>query len=1115
MESKSLVTTAPESSTLLPAPIASVVSLVTRGSSLYLQLGTFIGGLAIDGVRVTTLTGLELSRAIIESVLVRAGKDISTRSTGEIGRVEAEGILERSIATLHSTITSISFAASTGFYISTAALEGATDLSQQLLRTLDGILGSTDSSRAIASIITLIRREFQNPATGKEGEKVSVSDLLMGICGLALLQRWSKRFTDHENTHGTVEEVVWDVVVLDDGRRADVAQNVSEPGLTRSEDSRNSVAFLDIRGNEVVGTIDCDSGEDLPEVSLRQQIMRSLPPDASVKIATSTTTTKMITVEITGTRPPRLSPPSGVEIVEEDTENEHEVSDSIVASNVSSISPAAPCYRAVYRITQDQQQDSNFDKSDTIVQSGGHEDNGVEISHAEDNHPLADLPAPPHEAISSSKLPLRSRKSGSNVLRTKEPPVTENNQAKSSTPKSLDEHRAPEKVTKKHISTSPAGSGSETLPLKTIAGNTVPTKKRLKTEIGAPKLEKKGSFRTAFRKGSVTTLSNLWNKEPASSEVISNKPVARPSRSAPILSSKSHLPVSQKHPSTGWHPLSPQRGNPNFFSSRDLGITTDTTSRSPSRSSYVSVHEQRHDSLLSTTDTYSIHSDGRPVSPTAYRTHLRAQSTLMRAVSEKSTGPTQPSPIKHHRRSKSFVPSIYTLKTNNSETSLVVAAQTPRAAFEDKQSLNNLRRTGSVDGLFPAHHIVRNVTRFIRFASASYGASFLRVMGIAASPTSPQEINTSHHHEHHSFSTHTQLPASTILLSSFVDPQGGSDSSGCTGTGIPMVHFVSLDHDSKAVILTCRGTLGFEDVLTDLTCDYDEMRHRGASYKVHKGIHASAKRLLTSSVLLTITAALEEFPDYGLVLCGHSLGGAVSALLAIMISEPSETGTAFVTAQPELPQLLLPSSDNAGTAPIQSHLPIGHSIHVYAYGPPSCLSPSLRLATRGLITTIVHNYDLVPYLSLGVLHDMQAVALAFKTDDSGAKREVKQRFWGGLCGSFKEKWNHGSQTAEEDGEEDQWAYAALKALRASMQSIKLVPPGEVFVVESMPVLRRDAGVTEGNWLGRPATRVVLRYVRDVEKRFGEVRFGGSMLLDHSPGRYEASLAVLRKGVLDT
>jgi hypothetical protein len=343
-----------------------------------------------------------------------------------------------------------------------------------------------------------------------------------------------------------------------------------------------------------------------------------------------------------------------------------------------------------------------------------------------------------------------------------------------------------------------------------------------------------------------------------------------------------------------------------------------------------------------------------------------------------------------------------------------------------------------------------------------------------------------------------------------------------------MVHFVSLDHESKAVVLTCRGTLGFEDVLTDMTCDYDTMSWRGRDYSVHKGIHASARRLLTSRVLVTIKAALEECPDYGLVLCGHSLGGGVTALLAILLSEPSPTGASFVTTSYTQfsPQLLLTSSTTQPSTapPAQLALPPGRSIHVYAYGPPATLSPSLRLATRGLITTIINGQDLVPHLSLGTLHDLQAVALAFKNDDSGAKGEVRNRVWSGLQGAFRDSWYQGLPPGGgfSGGEEDVWAHSALKALRASMLSAKLLPPGEVFVVESTPVLRREAFAKGGDdrgregggsGLGRPATRSVLRYVRDVERRFGEVRFGGSMLLDHSPGRYEASLAALGKGIL--
>ena len=86
--------------TLLPRPAASLVSWLTQYTSLSLRLGTFIGGVAIDGARATTLTGLELSRAVIEGILTKAGRDVAIRSSGERGKVEAESLLERSVRTL-------------------------------------------------------------------------------------------------------------------------------------------------------------------------------------------------------------------------------------------------------------------------------------------------------------------------------------------------------------------------------------------------------------------------------------------------------------------------------------------------------------------------------------------------------------------------------------------------------------------------------------------------------------------------------------------------------------------------------------------------------------------------------------------------------------------------------------------------------------------------------------------------------------------------------------------------------------------------------------------------------------------------------------------------------
>lgn len=90
-----------------------------------------------------------------------------------------------------------------------------------------------------------------------------------------------------------------------------------------------------------------------------------------------------------------------------------------------------------------------------------------------------------------------------------------------------------------------------------------------------------------------------------------------------------------------------------------------------------------------------------------------------------------------------------------------------------------------------------------------------------------------------------------------------------------------------------------------------------------------------------------------------------------------------------------------------------------------------------------------------------------------------------------------------------------------MRAPKLMPPGEVFVVETMRVLQREAFTAAPEFgtdgyprLGRPATRVQLRFVRDVDAFFGELRFASGMLSDHNPARYETSLAALARGVLD-
>ncbi|PKS13218.1 hypothetical protein jhhlp_000564 [Lomentospora prolificans] len=685
--------------TVLPRPFAQAVSLATRTTCLAIRASSTVGSYGFDAAKLASLSSLELGRSMVEGILSRAGSQVLSRSKTELSRDETESILESSLANLHRAMSKAVFWTAAGFELTGSTFSIASGVSQLVLSTLDQFFGSTDSSRAIASIITLIRREFQNPATGADGERVGVTDLVIGLCALAILQRSCRKSVNLENERLGHLETVWDVVVLRDGERVDIQDSdhapIDKPNLVlHTSPPVNSAVMHSIGQHGSTGEGEdegssCDE-ENMPEIRLRKQIMQSLPAHASAAISTSVRTTKTITVDITGPEIPMLTPPPGVHIVEE--------------------------------------------------------------------------------------------------------------------------------------------------------------------------------------------------------------------------------------------------------------------------------------------------------------THT--------------------------------------------------------------------------------------------------------------------------HHDIRSFVHHTESKAESILLTSFVDTQGGSDSTGSTNTGVPLVHYISLDHESKAVVLACRGTLGFEDVLADMTCDYDELMWGGKAYKVHKGIHASARRLLYGGdgrVLLTLKEALDEFQDYGLVLCGHSLGGGVTALLGIMLSEPNPRGTGFVTSAEPHTQL------HQGAA-VEKHpgaghvcLPSGRPIHVYAYGPPGTVSPSLRKGTRGLITTVVQGNDLVPYLSLGVLHDLQAVALAFKNDKSSAKAEIGRRVWKSFQSRLAEKWYHQSSFAKPRN--DEWDLSILKMLRSNMIHEKLLPPGEVFCIESTRVLRRDAFVrSDEDHIGRPAKRAILKYIKDVESHFMEAKFGTSMLLDHSPAMYEDALNTLRLGV---
>lgn len=1034
------------------------------------------------------------------------------------------------LATLHTTVTSASFFAAATFHFSSTTLASVANFSQALLSTLDAILGSTESSRAIAAIITLIRREFRPVEAGADAQKVGVGDLLIGSVGFALLQRWGRKNTERRLRESGGDEVVWDTVILDDGARADVVgtHQVQFPGgngdaVADPESAsfvmpgKGDAAFDAVHRRSSIAdslsgsrlSLPLDGNQQVSDEEIRSYIMSQLPQGCHASIRSEVLTARTITVDIFDDDMAEIAAPPGTTMIEERFHHDHEYANSGVPDY-----QRLPKHTVVFRTALNRSQSTQLRPHDGLPTPGSTE-----------------------PELSQRTLPGTSRSTGK--TRNHHHRLNSRNDSESDvTIKQLDVS-SPE-ATSDNDQKPPFGKGSFTKLAQRVKSNGPDRSEHAKrAPPRKPTLKTPGSSGTvAPRQSTRPTKGTASVKDATARETPSRADTRR--RPSDMPDYRPTTPAPNRGLRRSPYPTSPQspRSHTKHIPARDV------PDRRSSRAGYFSVRERSQESLLTHTDTFSRRTaDFRPGSPATSRTHVRSSSSMSITHSEAdgtvSMNDHRPSSSALHRKSHSYTPSMYSVATAGSETSLLLAHRPRKSAYEDMATLQALNRDGFVPGMFPERHFVQNIRRFCRFSSASYGASALKVMGVPRGTTTlPQ--NTSDTHEHSAFSDHAGLPPSTILLSSFVDPAGGSNAAGETESGFPLVHYLSIDHESKAVVLTLRGTWGFEDILTDMTCDYDDLDWQGKNWKVHKGMHASAKRLLEGGggrVMITLRAALEEFTDYGVVLCGHSLGGGVAALLATMISEPSNTpiGTSFVTASyhptrnPPLLAADTASSQNGNPPPQPPSydLPPGRPIHVYAYGPPAVMSPFLRLATRGLITTVINGSDVVPSLSLGILHDMHTVSTAFKRDVSGAKSQIRHRLHESLRQSIIHKFYvHQPPLVINAGDgvgEDAWAWKTLELLRDEMRAPKLMPPGEVFVVETMRVLQREAFTPAPDFgaggdgyprLGRPATRVRLRFIRDVDAWFGELRFEGGMLTDHNPARYETSLAALVRGVLD-
>lgn len=224
--------------------------------------------------------------------------------------------------------------------------------------------------------------------------------------------------------------------------------------------------------------------------------------------------------------------------------------------------------------------------------------------------------------------------------------------------------------------------------------------------------------------------------------------------------------------------------------------------------------------------------------------------------------------------------------------------------------------------------------------------------------------------------------------------------------------FVAVDYKKRSVVISIRGTLSLEDILTDLNASEEilPLNPLREDWFTHKGILEAAvniKQQLEERELIeqALNHSFEKGSNsYDLVIVGHSLGGGTGAILALLLKESYP------------------------------------SVKCYAFAPPGGLmSQPVMEYSKSFVTSLVLGKDVVTRLGL---HQMEEL----RSDLLHAIAQCNKSKWKVISASATCFRSSGGSDEEEEEEkrEEKMNCSLTREEKSSLRSQSLNPDDERF-----------------------------------------------------------------------